>query len=246
MKQILSINQLKRRYGRFRLLIAAIVMLVGCLYCGYWFGDQSLLRHKALIETQKQRLAALYRQSDAQLQQINFLQVEIEIEKQAGIHVNGQLQLLHQDNFKLQKELSFYQKIMAPELEAGGIEIDEFVVTPSQAKQIYHYKLVLVQTQKRKRYARGHITMVFKGTMNERSQRFAVEDLVEDFERKSLGFSFQYFQILEGDITLPMGFEPQNVLVSVVLPTGKWQKYERLDRQFDFLATPSITLPITQ
>jgi hypothetical protein len=117
------------KYGRFRLLISIIVLACGCLYFGFWLGDQSLSRHQLLIDTQQERLDELYLQSDQQLQQINFLKVEIEIEKQAAVHVNKQLQVEHQKNFKLQKELSFYHKMMAPELEAKGVEVDSFELT---------------------------------------------------------------------------------------------------------------------
>jgi hypothetical protein len=234
MNQNLSLSGLKRKYGRFRLLVALGVLVCGCFYLGYWLGDRSLSRHQLLVETQQLRLEELYRQIDRQLQQINFLKVEMEVEKQAADHVKEQVQQLHQQNFKLQKELSFFKKIMAPELEAGGMEIDSFIIEPTKAERIYHYKIVLVQTEKRKRYAKGYIEFKIKGSLDNESQSYDISALVDKFDKKSLDFSFQYFQILEGDLILPQGFSPQTVFVSAILPTGKWQKYSRLDRQFPF------------
>ena len=238
MNQNFSIYHLKRKFGRFRLLGGLLFLALGCGALGYWLADKSLATDKVLFDSQQQRLDELYRLSDSQLQQINFLQVEIEVEKQAGVHVQQQLKQLHQENFKLQNQLSFYQKIMAPELKAGGIEIDQFELSPTSASHIFHYKIVLVQTQKRKRYARGFVEFSIEGIEKDKTKRYEAKELIENFDKKSLQFSFQYFQILEGHIVIPNKFDPQTAFVSVILPTGKWQKYERLDRQYPFVQDP--------
>ena len=234
MNQILSINQLKHQYGRFRLFIGLVALVCGCLYSGYWLGDKSLLRHQQLVETQAERLNELYPHSDQLRQQINFLNVEIEIEKQAATHVREELGALHQKNFKLQKELSFYQKIMAPELGAQGLAVDSVTISPTKAERVFHYKVVLVQTQKQKRYARGYLEIKIKGSQANVAKTLDIKSVVAGLDKKGLKFSFQYFKIFEGDIILPQGFDAQSVLVSVILPTGKWQKYQRLDRQYPF------------
>ena len=234
MNQKLNIEGLKRQYGRLSLLVGLLCGVMALLYMGFWFGDSALNSRKLLIAQQQQRLDNLYTQTDEQLQQINFLRVELEIERQAAVHVQQQLKQLHEQNHELQKQLSFYQKIMAPELQAGGLEIDQFTITSTAAKRIFHYKLVLVQTKKNKRYAKGYVQMSFQGTQGEQTAQYELADINAQQGVNKLPFSFQYFQILEGDIVLPEQFEPQQISISVILPTGKWQKFERLDRQFAF------------
>lgn len=234
MNQNFSISQLKRQYGRFKLLIALLILIVLCFCIGYWFGDKSLATDKKTIAEQQMRLDNLYAEVDRQLQQLNFLQVEVEVEKQAATHVQKQLQKQHEENFKLQKELSFYQKIMAPELEAGGVAIDKFNLTQIADTQNYQYKVVLVQTEKSKRFAKGHINIDFGGIQGDNSVKLNIKQLVKPFDKKSLQFSFKYFQILEGRLQLPPDFIGQNVKIVVTLPSGKWQKFEQFDRQFPF------------
>jgi len=53
---------------------------------------------------------------------------------------------------------------------------------------------------------------------------------VSKLTRKKLSFSFQYFQIIEGEFTLPENFIPENVSLAAILPKGRWQKYYRLDQ----------------
>lgn len=232
MKQNLSFYQLKRKYGRFRLFIGFIIVVAGALLLGYWLGFHALTRDMALLDSQQQRLEALYKQSDQQLQQIDFLGVEVEVQKQASVYVQSQMQQLQEENFKLQKDLNFYQKVMAPELEAEGMAVESFSIMPSKSERIFHYKLVLVQTTKRKRFAKGFIEFKVKGSFNDKVKTYDIKALVDGFDKKSLNFSFRYFQILEGDLTLPENFAPETVLIAAILPTRKWQKYSRLDRVY--------------
>ena len=234
MNQYFSISQLKLKFGRFWLLLMLITLVVGSTMFGFWLGDKSLGEDKKMLAGQQLRLAQLYADADNQVQQINFLQVEIEIEKQAAKHVQQQLQNLHQENFKLQKALSFYQKIMAPELQAGGVAVDQLVITPTAANNIYDYKIVLLQTHKQKRYAKGSVNFTVTGTKENSSVSFGANQLIVGFEKQMLAFSFKYFQILEGQLHLPDDFIASDVQLTVVLPSGKWQKFEQLDVKFPF------------
>ncbi len=234
MNHLLSISQLKQRYGRFRLLVFLFLAFIVTLSLGFWLGSETLAQTSQVLSDQQQRLDMLYRQLDEKRQALNFVKVELEVEKQASKYMKEQMQSLHQENFKLQKDLSFYQKIMAPEFEADGVEVDQFNVTPLGSERVYHYKLVLVQTTKQKRFAKGHVKMSVSGSLNDKPQSYELNTLMNDFNEQQWQFSFRYFKILEGDFVLPEGFKPKRVHVSAILPAGKWQKYERLDRQFRF------------
>jgi len=36
--------------------------------------------------------------------------------------------------------------------------------------------------------------------------------------------------MIEGEFTLPDHFIPENVMLSAILPKGRWQKYQRIDQ----------------
>lgn len=234
MNHLLSISRLKRRYGRFRLLLFFLLSFAATLYFGFWLGAETLKTERQKTQQQQQRLEQMYLQLDQQRQSVNFLQVEMEVQKQASTLLKQQLQNLHEENFQLQKDLAFYQKVMAPELEADGVEVDQFHITPLGSERVYRYKLVLVQTHKQKRFAKGHVTLKVSGSLDHRSKSYPLDELIENFDKSMWQFSFRYFKIIEGDFTLPPGFKPQRVHVAAILPPGKWQKQERLDRQFRF------------
>lgn len=232
MNQKLSIEHIKCHYGRFWMLVVGCYMIAMLLYIGYWYGGHhSQLKASAPLQ---KRLDDLYQSVEQQTQQINFLKVEVEVERQAAQYLQQQLQQLHQENYDLQKQLSFYQRIMAPELQAGGLEIDTFDLKKTKASGVYYYRLVLLQTKKDKRYAKGYVQMLFNGVQAGKVHQYQLTQLTPDTEHNSLPFSFQYFQVFEGDLLIPESFSLDSIDISIILPSGKWQKFARLDRRFPF------------
>jgi hypothetical protein len=53
---------------------------------------------------------------------------------------------------------------------------------------------------------------------------------VAELNKKDLKFSFQYFQIINGQFTLPPNFTPERILVSAILTKSRWQKYAKKDK----------------
>jgi hypothetical protein len=52
---------------------------------------------------------------------------------------------------------------------------------------------------------------------------------------EDLAFSFQYFQIISGELTLPENFVPETINVAAILPKSRWQKYNRIDHSYPWL-----------
>ncbi len=165
-------------------------------------------------------------------QELNFLRVELEVEKVALQSIQNDLKTINTENAALKKELTFFQNVMAPESTAQGVMLDDFYVETSLSDTRFRYHAALVHTRKQKRYAKGHIKVVLFGQKDNKTIRYDLKDLL--IEKQSLKFSFQYFQILEGDFELPKGFEPERIEIAVISPKKKWQKYKRSDSKVDW------------
>ncbi|NMP15690.1 DUF6776 family protein [Thalassotalea sp. Y01] len=233
----ITFSDLHQKIGAFRLLIiiAASILLVAVL--SYKVGHAYKNHQDRVITEQKQRLDKLYEMNELARTQINTLQVELEIERLANHKAQQTLRSVEDDHFSLKKELAFYEKIMAPEKTANGVIIDEVEVMPTASANHYRFRVVLVQQQQSKRYAKGHIEVSFDGSLQSRPASINISN-VSALDKKALSFSFQYFQVIEGEFTLPENFIPEKIDVSAVLPSGKWQKYHRLDESY---AWPSNT-----
>ncbi|WP_199610567.1 DUF6776 family protein [Flocculibacter collagenilyticus] len=221
-------NQLITQHGRFKTGLAVVCFTSACFFSGMWFGNQNATLQQNKIDAQSQRLDKLYQDIEEQLKQVNFLAVELEVEKLASEQSHKDLAALQKKIFDLRKELTFYQKVMAPELISEHLVIESLHVMPLEQANRFTFKLVLMQANKKKRYAKGHIKLAIKGKLNNKVIIYDLAELAK-LSDKDKKFNFQYFQIFEGDFSLPKQFKPEELQVAVVLPKGKWQNYHRID-----------------
>ncbi|WNC68164.1 hypothetical protein RI845_16760 [Thalassotalea nanhaiensis] len=227
----ITISDLHQRYGAFKLLITSGLVLFVVIILSYKAGNFYQKHQNQLIAEQSERLEKLYQKNEQAKSRLNTLQVELEIERLANQKAQQALRSIEDDHFSLKKELAFYEKIMAPEKQANGIIIDEVEVTPSASDNHYRIRVVLVQQQKSKRFAKGRVDITFAGSLVNRPATINIAKMTE-LDKNSLAFSFQYFQVIEAEFALPKDFVPEKIDVSAILPAGKWQKSHRLDESY--------------
>jgi len=231
-----------QRFGPYRsalLLVAAVGL---CLYSGYRIGNYYHGHQIKTLGEQKQRLDSFYQQQNNQARRINTLEVELEVERLANQKSLTTLKAMEISHYKVKKELAFYEKVMAPEKQADGLVIDNIVVIPTESPNHYRFQVVLVQQRLKKRYAKGYVELNFVGSLDNKPKKIKLSE-VSTLTQKELAFSFQYFQLLDGEFTLPEGFVVEQIEVSAILSKSKWQKYHRLDKSYAWLlATDNKTL----
>ena len=109
-------------------------------------------------------------------------------------------------------------------------------ITAGKTPQQYQFQVTLVQQQLKRRYSKGYIDLVFEGDNAGKMVKFKLSD-VSKIDKKTLKFSFQYFQIISGEFILPEGFSPESVTASAILTKSRWQKYAKKDKQLPWLVS---------
>ena len=224
----INLNTVVSRLGPFQSALLLIAVVATCLYSGYRIGNFYHAYQIQTMEEQKRRLDTLYAKQMDQTRRIHSLEVELEVERLANQESQNLLKAIETEHYQVKKELAFYEKVMAPEKQADGLVVDDVSIWPSESANHYGFQVTLVQQILRKRFAKGYITLKFKGSMEDKPHTLPLSK-ASSLTRKELSFSFQYFQIIEGEFTLPESFKPETVELSVVLPKRKWQKYKKLD-----------------
>ncbi|HFE39298.1 MAG TPA: hypothetical protein ENK06_12940 [Gammaproteobacteria bacterium] len=137
-----------------------------------------------------------------------------QVEDEAHQRVKSDLKALQREIVELQEEVDFYRGIVAPRESSEGIRIDQFDLKASNFGRLYHFSLVLTQVKKNQRYIRGVAELFVEGEQNGQPKKLELKRISAD-KLKDLKFKFRYFQKLEGDIVLPEGFNPRQVVVKV-------------------------------
>ena len=227
----INLNTVVIRLGAFRSALLLLLIVVICAYSGYRVGNFYHGYQVKMLAQQKTRLNTLYEKNLQQSSRINTLEVELEVERMANQNSQQLLKSMESEHYQVKKELAFYEKVMAPEKTADGIVVDRMSIHPTGSPYHFRFQVVLVQQQVRKRFAKEHVDLILRGILDNKPSQLNLSNISTSTE-KDLSFSFQYFQIVEGEFTLPDGFLPEKLELATILPKNRWQKYQRLDESF--------------
>ena len=158
----------------------------------------------ASIKTRLERLQAkqvvVEREADV-LRQANHLLRQHESERQAQL---GQLQ----------SELDFYRRLAGTGGAQSGLDIYRVEIIPTASGKVFQFILTLTQNIRRAAIITGRARMDVEGTLEDRPVTLYWSQ-VSDGETPEPSFRFKYFQQLEGYLTLPAGFSPTRLLVTL-------------------------------
>ncbi len=204
-------------YWRFVILLA-ILAVVGACWGLYYLGQKNA---GYLSDKSEQKIAQLEKHIGLLTNEKVTLRDEValiersgQVDKQAYQQVKDNLKSLQQEILELREEVSFYRGIVSPLESSSGIRIERFRVEEVSDSNVFHYEIVLTQVLKNDQTVRGKLKLVFTGVKNDGTVSYNLTDLTSAKSR-FLNFKFRYFQKFEGDIVLPKGFSPRQVLVEV-------------------------------
>ncbi|MDF2178529.1 hypothetical protein P2G88_09710 [Aliiglaciecola sp. CAU 1673] len=217
---MLSGKELKARLGamRFYLIMLFLISLAG--YLGYKWGNYHGADQAWRISAIEESLANATEENNKLIRSINILGVELEVERLANQKLQGDLQQSLQRQAEVRKELSFYQKVMAPSEEELGVVLDSLDIEATTQPGTFRYVLVLMQKNKRKEVVEGKARVILHGQLNGQPHKL---DLVAHNQPKTIKqeFRFKYFEVLDGNFSLPAGFVPERIEVDCELERPK-------------------------
>lgn len=217
-----------------RVLVTAGLMglaaLAGQLFGNYFYVQQVNLLASKLEESQK-KTNSLTASLNENLKQNDYLSAELAVEKSAGQLTQQELKAEQQKLFDTRKELAFYQRIISPELQADSLIIDSFSISPGSSANKYRFNLVLIQQDKQRNFAKGTVELKLQGFSGEKRDTLDLLKLA-GFSKNDQAFSFKYFQIIEGEFSLPEGFKPEKVDVALKVAAARSAKSAKVDKNF--------------
>jgi len=204
----LDLLKYREKAGFFRFYLVLTLSIALVFYLGYKLADeqlQSLQKENDVLSNSVDNL----RQVNEKLQSnINMLQVELDIIKlanQKSLQANKEILTREQD---LKEQVSFYQRVMAPEMAQDGFLVERMEVSPTASQNNYAVKMILLQHEDIKSVIKGDLAINVHGSAEGEPKTYLFSRL-QDEPKTPLKFAFKYFQVLETTITLPDGFTPE-------------------------------------
>lgn len=212
-KQNIIIKLLVHRFGGWGLLL--LTLMIGVLG-GYYIGNWHVVKLQDDIEQLQGTIDQLYQRAEGFDYQQHIATVELGIERAASKNLQQELLIAQDENFALRREITFYQKIMAPEMEANGVVIDSLELQKNITPKHFHFRLAIVQMERLRTLTKGSLNITLHGRKNDKPASYDLLDLA-NVEAKDRQFSMRYFTVQAGDFVIPEGFLPERIDINVTI-----------------------------
>ncbi len=204
-------------------LLVLVAFTSGGVSYNLW-SEQNL----SVVDSNTEHTDTLVKQLKNQAQVMASKNLELTLEREANDEMQQLFSEQHQKQRELERELSFYRSIMAPENNADGVSINGLELTPTLLPRQYRLRLILTQLKKRKQSLKGMAEIKLVGAQNGEAVELDVAKLAD----VQLNFKFRYFQILDTEFTLPEGFELSYLKTKVIVPSSRWSKGSQAEIEF--------------
>lgn len=223
---------------KWAVAFACTGLLAVFAYLSYGYGQREGLALKD--EVMRERDAARLELSDrarqivSMRQRIADLEVGREVDEKATEEVLVTIEGLQNQIAELQEEIRFYKGVMLPNVDEKGLRIERLDVIRTPDPSRVKYKLLLTQVVDKHEYVQGGVEINLVGREGTLLNVRAGGDAAgasgsesADARSEPIRFRFRYFQNIDGELTLPEGFEPQEVMVVAQSSGRNGQKLER-------------------
>ena len=146
------------------------------------------------------RNAVLERETDV-LRQANRLLREEETSRQAEID-------------QQQSQLDFFRRLAGTGGSQSGLDVYHAEILRTESTRVYQFILTLTQNIRRASIINGRVRIDIEGTMEDRPITL-YWSRVSDGDTPEPTFRFKYFQQIEGYLTLPEGFSPTRLRLTL-------------------------------
>lgn len=204
--------------------LPAWVWLIGLIGLGLWtwqtyeFGlrhASSPLRAASSADTAddlQQRLADLENERNQLRFEVARFERSGQIDRHSVENVSGQIQALREERDSLQKEVVRLRALLAE--GDSNFSISDYALSNTSGNQDYGYKFTISRKVEGAKRVEGLAMISIRGESNGELVELPMDKVSADGEsRHKLGF--KQFQVVEGKIRLPQGFQPLELIIDI-------------------------------
>jgi hypothetical protein len=210
----------------------------GCLYLAYelgrYQGGYAIMDHRREQVDLAAKLAEEQSVSEELRRQLAIGETASDIDRATYAQVETTLGDLQAQIQAQEEELVFYRGIVSPQDRVAGLRIQSLEALPSDGEGRYVVRLLLVQAIVHSRRVAGEVKLQLEGIQDGQIASFDAAELVVQGEPYDMAYEFRYFQGLEAELALPVGFEPQRMTVEI------WPNEARAERINQTFEWPAI------
>lgn len=203
---------------RRRVLVVGATVVAGLLLAtGFWLGREAVYRSMEVDPLRYREMQRQLPEVQARAEQLaGDLDVERtlrEVDRRSLEMVRGDLAAQKEQIAALEEGLRFYRSLMAPGEIAQGLSLREIELIARTEPGRYAYRIVAQQEALEHQLLEGELRVEVFGTQYDQTVAYPLSELSAEVDGDAMPLRFRYFQAVEGELTLPDGFQPEGVNV---------------------------------
>jgi len=142
------------------------------------------------------------------------LERETDVLRQANRMLREQESVRQADLNRLQSELDFFRRLAGTGGAQEGLDVYRVELQATASARVFQFVLTLTQNIRRASVISGAVAITVEGVQNDRPVTLGWDDIGAG-QGPAPAFRFKYFQQLEGYLTLPEGFGPTRLVLTL-------------------------------
>jgi len=222
-----------RPWYKFGIFCLFLVALTAFSWLTYRYGMSQGLATRVEVIRERDAIKRQLEESGKLIagmrQQIADLKVGGQIDSRANEEVRQTVEELQNQIAELNEEIRFYKGVMLPNVEEKGLRIERLDLKNEGEPGKYRFSLLLTQVVDKHQYIEGGVHIDLLGTKDNVETKLPLTEISSAGE--VIKFRFRYFQNIDGELTVPEGFQPREFMV-VAQSSGR--KGQRLEKKFQW------------
>jgi hypothetical protein len=157
---------------------------------------------------------------DSEVQRLNEellrLDQASQVDKLTMQNLRVSVQRLRQQISLLEEDVLFYKNIAGTGVEETGLAVSKLDLLASETTNHFRYTLRFEQAGRTGRTLEGFANLAIVGVKDDMEQTLPLAAITSSTQGENIKLRFRSFQDVEGEFTLPVGFEPLRVEILAI------------------------------
>ncbi|HEY6130993.1 MAG TPA: DUF6776 family protein [Halioglobus sp.] len=196
-------------------VLALALLVVLTLLSGIYLGRHSIYREMKMTP---QSMASMQLDLSSAREELKVAQGELQIQRTRHEVDSRALELLRSEmasekerTADLEEGLRFYRSMVVSEDAANGLSLSKPELVRGGSPGRVAYRIFVQQKEREYEMVEGTLSVEVFGVSGGKDVSYPLSTLSEQFGDSPAALHFRYFQALEGELTLPEGFEPRGM-----------------------------------
>lgn len=227
MKSFIIRRRMPMRYWMFLLGMCVLLLLI--LMFGNRYGKPGAWNLWLPWSAGRELPVEELRGPNAELQEkLLILEQNGRVDKQAAVLLQQQLVDTQKENFRLRKDLEFYQGIIHVQNDRTSPVIHGIRIKPLVRAREYRLELILLHITNRDKVLEGNLDVVLEGVeSSSAAMRLPLKEISLS-RNPAYSVRFRNFQRVENSFVLPEDFQPQKIFVTVTIDGDERSGFEKI------------------